>query len=174
MEGSNISKSIPLNDQTGYFQIYKTKKDIKIMVSKGTKTQSPFDFRVHYKEPSKRVRTPKHVHIIIDLYMKLSRDRELTMKLVDHIIENIIKKVQPATKFPPILQIFSEKQIHEFSALDNYGEYSVDFILPVCELIMIQEKTNYPTGILNLRLFEKFRRNEDIFSVVSAATFNRK
>jgi hypothetical protein len=120
------------------------------------------------------MRTPKHIHIIIDLYMKFSMDRKLTMRLVNHIIENIIKKVQPATKFPPDLQIFSDHHIHEFSALDNYGEYSVDFILPVCELIMIQEKTNYPNGILNLDLFEKFKANKDIFSVVSAATFNRK
>lgn len=174
MNEGNSSESIFLNNQTGYYLIYTAKKDVKIMVSKGTKTQSPLDFRVHYKEPGKRMRTPKHIHIIIDLYMKLSKDRELTMRLVNHIIENIIKKVQPATKFPPDLQIFSDHHIHEFSALDDYGEYSVDFILPVCELIMIQEKTNYPNGVLNLDLFEKFKATKDIFSVVSAATFNRK
>jgi hypothetical protein len=36
---------------------------------------------------------------------------------------------------------------------------------------MIQERTNYPEGVLNLQLFQKFRDGEDIFSVVSAATF---
>lgn len=36
---------------------------------------------------------------------------------------------------------------------------------------MIQEKSNYPNGTLNLHLFERFRAKADIFSVVSTATF---
>jgi len=36
---------------------------------------------------------------------------------------------------------------------------------------MIQEKTNYPTGRMNLDLFRLFRNEADIFSVVGAATF---
>ena len=103
--------------------------------------------------------------------MKLSRNEELTLKLVDHIID-IIKKVKPVNKYPPELQIFKPEDTKPFEELDEYGEYSLDFILPVVELIMIQEKTNYPTGTMNLRVFEKFRyEHEDIFAVVSAATF---
>ena len=144
------------------------------MVSKGRKPQSPFDFKVHYREPGKRVRTPKHIHLIIDLYMKLSRNEELTMKLVNHIINDIILKVKPATEFPPKLQIFNPEQAKQFEELDQYGEYSVEFILVVVELIMIQEKTNYPNGKMNLTLFQKFKNKEDIFSVVSAATFRNR
>lgn len=154
-----------------YFLVHKTKRGVEILVSKGKKPQSPYDFRVHYREPGKRVRTPKHIHLIIDLYMKLSKNEALTMKLVDHIIHNIILKVKPATTFPPQLQIFKQEHVEEFKELDNYGEYSVEFILVVVELIMIQEKTNYPTGTMNLNLFRKFRNKESIFSVVSAATF---
>ena len=150
---------------------YTTNNGTKILVSKGRKTESPYDFRVHYQEPNKRVRTPKHIHMIIDLYMKLSRNEELTLKLVDHIID-IIKKVKPVDKYPPELQIFKSKDAKPFEELDKYGQYSLDFILPVVELIMIQEKTNYPDGTMNLRVFEKFRyEHEDIFAVVSAATF---
>jgi len=37
---------------------------------------------------------------------------------------------------------------------------------------MIQEKTNYPSGTMNIKVFEAFKNNyNDIFSVVSAATF---
>jgi hypothetical protein len=37
---------------------------------------------------------------------------------------------------------------------------------------MIQEKTNYPKGTLNIEVFERFKNHyDDIFSVVSAATF---
>lgn len=55
--------------------MHTTKDNIKVFVSKGSKKESLYDFRVHYQEPNKRVRTPKHIHLIIDLYIKLSRNR---------------------------------------------------------------------------------------------------
>lgn len=153
--------------------VHTTKNAIKVYVSKGSKKESPFDFRVHYQEPDKRVRTPKHIHIIIDLYMKLSRNEELTLKLVDYLIA-MMKKLKSETKFPPSLQVYNKNDIAKFQELNNYGQYSVEFILVVTELIMIQEKTNYPNGTMNVKVFEKFRnKHDDIFSVVSAATFNR-
>lgn len=149
--------------------VYVTKNGTRILVSKGRK--SPLDFKVRYQEPGKHVRTPKHIHLIIDLYMKKTGNKELTMKLVDHIINNIILKVKPAESFPPKLQIFSPEHVSKFEELDKYGEYPVEFLLVITELIMIQEKTNYPGGVMNLKLFRSFRKEDDIFSVVSAATF---
>jgi hypothetical protein len=152
-----------------YHSVHITEKNVEIKVSPGKKSAN--DFRVHYREPGKRVRTPKHIHLIIDLYMKLSRNKLMTEELLDHIINEIILKVQPSTSYPPRLQVFSKNHVDRFRELDSYGEYSVEFILIVVELIMIQEKTNYPNGTMNLRLFEKFRKGADIFEVVSAATF---
>jgi hypothetical protein len=152
-----------------YFLIHKTQKNVEILVSKGKK--STYDFKVHYREPGKKVRTPKHIHLIIDLYMKLCGNEQLTLQLVDHIINNIILKISPTITFPPKLQVFSSSHVSQFSTLNTFGEYSVEFLLVVTELIMIQEKTNYPNGTMNLNLFKKFRNKEDIFSVVSAATF---
>ena len=93
------------------------------------------------------------------------------MQLVDHIINEIILKANPSNTNPPVLQVFSPQHVNRFQALDAYGEYSVEFLLVVTELIMIQEKTNYPQGVMNLNLFQLFRDEADIFSVVSAATF---
>jgi hypothetical protein len=103
--------------------------------------------------------------------MKLTGNKELTMELLDHIINNIILKVKPNTGFPPKIQIFTHEHISQFRELDGYGEYSVEFLLVVTELIMIQEKTNYPNGTMNLKLFKKLRDGADIFEVVSTATF---
>jgi hypothetical protein len=153
-----------------YIRLYTTKDNIEICVSRGTK--SKHDFKVAYKEPGKRVRTPKHIHIVVDLYMKFSKNERLTLKLVDHLIE-MIKKIKPVKKYPPKLQLFKKADISRFKELNKYGEYSVEFILVVAELIMIQEKTNYPRGTMNLKLFETFRNRGDIFSVISAATFRR-
>ena len=152
--------------------VYRTEKGVRILVTKGKKSQ--YDFKVQYKEYKKRRRTPKHIHLIIDLYLKLCRNKKLTMQLVDHIINNIILRVKSSTTFPPKLQILSKEYITKFEELNNYGEYPVEFLLVITELIMIQEKTNYPKGTMNLNLFQKFRNEEDIFSVVSAATFRGK
>jgi hypothetical protein len=149
--------------------IYTTANGVIVYVSKGGK--SLYNFKVQYQEPGKRIRTPKHIHLIIDLYMKRTGNKFLTMQLVDHIIDRIILTVRPSNSNPPVLQVFSPAHVGQFSALDAYGEYSVEFLLVITELIMIQEKTNYPQGVMNLNLFRLFRDEADIFSVVSAATF---
>lgn len=92
------------------------------------------------------------------------------MTLVDHII-SFTQTVKPSDSMPPQLQLFSPERVSYFQELNKYGEYTVDFLLVISELIMIQEKTNYPDGTLHIRPFRLFRKKADIFSVVSAATF---
>lgn len=89
----------------GLHPIHTTSNGVIIYVSKGGK--SLYNFKVRYREPGKRVRTPKHIHLIIDLYMKRAGDRRLTLQLVDHIINEIILGVSPSKSNPPVLQIFS-------------------------------------------------------------------
>jgi len=150
--------------------IYETSGGIKIFCEPGKK--SKFDFKVKYKEPNKRIRTPKHIHVIIDLYMKLVKDDMLTLSFVDYLIDKVIKRVKPNKSFPPKLQVFNKEDIKSFERLNGCGAYSVEFLLVVVELIMIQEITNYPRGNLNLKLFQTFLGNhDDLFKVVSAATF---
>ncbi|RME78263.1 MAG: hypothetical protein D6784_02660 [Chloroflexi bacterium] len=149
--------------------IYTTAKGVEIEVLPGKKSR--YDFIVKYREPGKRWRTPKHIHLIVDLFAKRGGNPTLTNLLLDHIINNLIMQVHPSTTFPPSLQIFSPSHIYPFSDLEQYGEYSIEFLLVIVELIMIQEKTNYPDGDLNLRLFQMLRDGADIFSIVSMATF---
>ena len=140
----------------------------QIYVEPGNK--SPTDFIVRYRSPGKKQRTPKHIHLVVDLYSKLTGNEDLTMQFIDLIIE-MIQQMTPATSFPPALRFFSTNYIEQFDELNNLGEYSVEFLLVVIELIMLQEKTNYPEGSLNLKLFRLLRQRADIFSIVSAATF---
>lgn len=149
--------------------LYTTQSGTVVGVVPGKK--SPYDFRVKYREPGKSERTPKHIHIVIDLYMKLIANEALTMAMVDHILDTVIPQLTPITSYPPSLQVFQAAHARRFEQLDAHGEYPVDFLLPTVELIQIQEKTNYPTGTMNINLFRRFRQRADIFSVVSAATF---
>ncbi len=148
--------------------LFTTKRGVKIFVAPGSKSR--FDFRVRYQEPNRRVRTPKHIHWVIDLYIKREHERNLTNKLLDLLIE-ITRKVQPSKEFPPQFQFFAKLDLKPFESLDRFGEYTTDFLIATVELIMIQEKTNYPAGILNLKILRAFRNNESIFKLVSAATF---
>ncbi len=151
--------------------IYCTTNKTQIFVEPGTKSSQ--DFIVRYKETNKRTRTPKHIHIIVDLFAKRTGNRHLTNQFIEHIISDIILQVQPVTSYPPRLQIFTPETAHRFQALDTFGEYSVEFLLIVAELLMLQEKTNYPAGTLNERLFRQLLEGADIFTIVSTATFRR-
>lgn len=150
------------------YTLYKTRNGVEIFVRKGSKSKN--DFRVQYREPGKRVRTPKHIHWVVDLYIKREHARNLTNKLLDYFID-ITKKIHPVKKFPPEFQYFTKIDFKKYEELDEYGEYSVDFLIATVELIMIQEKTNYPKGTINLNLLEAFRKNTSIFDIVSRATF---
>jgi len=147
---------------------YTTKEDVEIYVEPGNKSIN--DFRVRYKEPERKLRTPKHIHLIVDLYLKRAGNRELTLKLINLFLK-MLAQLQPSQEFPPKFQTFRKEFLEEFNELDKYGEYSVEFLTAVFDLIMIQEKTNYPNGTINRKLFETFLAEKDIFSVVSAATF---
>lgn len=100
---------------------------------------------------------------------KIRRARNLS---VDDLIyttkENIQILVYPGKK-PQSPYDF----IVKFKELDKVGEFSVEFILVVTELIGIQEKTNYPEGSLTESLYKDFGI-KDRFSVIQKATWRNR
>ena len=149
--------------------VHTTEKGVQIIVRRGTKTQSPYDFRVRFREPGKRERQQAHVHAIVEMYVKHAYNPELTLKLRDHILE-VFDKIKPIDYYPPRLQVFQPEHVEPFKKLDKVGEFTVEFILITTELIMIQEVTNYPKGSLTGNLYNDFGV-KDRFSVIQAATF---
>ncbi len=150
--------------------IYRTRKGVKISVYEGQKKdRSAYDFIVRYTEPLKRERTPKHIHLIVDLYLKWAGNRDLTLRLRDHML-SVFQRIRPITSLPPKFQVFALADIDKFQGLDGFGEYDVEFVLAVSELLMIQEKTNYPHGSMTQAMYSAFGK-EDIFGVISAASF---
>lgn len=139
------------------------------MVRPGRKSAN--DFVVKYKEPSKRMRTPKHIHVIVDLFIKRERQKRLTNKLLEHLLDNVIPKLSPSHGFPPKLQVFQREHGRKYKKLDRYGEYTVEFLLVVIELLAIQELTNYPQGRMHVEGLRRMRDGKDIYTVVSGATF---
>ncbi len=151
--------------------VYITKTNVQVGVYPGRKPESPYDFIVKFKEPNKRERTPSHVHLIVEMYVKYAHNPPLTLKLKDHIL-TILTQVKPINSFPPSLQLFKPAHAEPFRDLDKVGEFTVEFLLVVTELMAIQEKTNYPAGSLTESLYKDFGV-KDRFSVIQKAVLKR-
>jgi hypothetical protein len=80
--------------------------------------------------------------------------------------------IQPISYYPPKLQFFQKEHIEKFRDLDKVGEFSVEFLLVVTELLAIQEKTNYPSGSLTESLYKDFSE-KDRFSVIQKAVLKK-
>lgn len=154
---------------TGKQLIWTTERGVEIVVEAGRKSEH--DFVVKYRAPqrSRNWRTPKHIHLIVELYVKEAYHPRLTYELRDYLI-SVYNKVQPISQYPPNLQVYQKGDEQRFLSLDAVGEYSVEFLLVVSELIFIQEKTNYSQGSLTRALYEDFGV-KDRFSVVQKAAF---
>jgi hypothetical protein len=144
--------------------VYTTEASVRFEVYPGSKRQSPYDFIVKFREPKKRERTPAHVHLIVEMYVKQAYNPSLTLKLRDHIL-TMLSQIKPVKSFPPTLQFFKPEHVEPFKDLDKVGEFSVEFTLVAIELIAIQEKTNYPAGVLTENLYKDFG-DKDRFSVI--------
>lgn len=148
---------------------------------------SPNDILLKYKSNrSKKLRTPKHIHLAIDLLIKKSHNLFLTNKLLDILLErwSNIKGLE-SRDYQTILNnliLSSNKELEsEFNSLNIYGEFQIDFILNFCELIMLQEKTNRNDAYIFGNLLTLIRNNNndnpyiyDIYSIVSVATLKSK
>jgi len=152
--------------------VYTTKASVQFEVYPGSKQQSPYDFIVKFREPKKRERTPAHVHLIVEMYVKCAYNPSLTLKLKDHIL-TMLNQIKPVTSFPPTLQFFKSEHVEPFKDLDKVGEFSVEFLLVAIELVAIQEKTNYPTGTVTENLYKNFGI-KDRFSVIQSSVWRGK
>lgn len=159
----------------------KSLKDIRLSdgrvvgVFQGERGDNPaLDILVKYEEPGKRVRTPQHLHWAIDLLLKKEHNKVLTKRLIKYLLEVWEKTVPFRTKAEQQaceLRFARPENLVEFKELDRYGEYSVEFIAHILELIMIQEKTGSSKAHMFKGVLEAILNDKDIFSIVSAAGY---
>ena len=152
--------------------VYTTKANVYFEVYPGSKQQSPYDFIVRFSEPNKRTRTPAHVHLIVEMYVKHAYNPSLTLKLKDHSL-TMLSQIKPINSFPPTLQFFKPEHVDLYKELDKVGEFTVEFLLVAIELMAIQERTNYPKGTLTEDLYKNFGV-KDRFSVIQKAIWKGK
>ncbi len=147
-----------------------------IGVFEGNRGANPdHDILIKYKEENKRLRTPKHIHWVIDLLIKKEHDRELTLKFMRYLREMYDKVGAFASKEDRTkceLKETTSEKLKEFEELNNYGEYKVEFIGHLIELMIKMEKNTPPEKPARVfrELMEAMINEKEIFVIVGKAT----
>lgn len=160
-------------------KVFQVNDNTIIAIYKGA--LSPFDILIRYRQKLKNakwsnIRTPKHIHWTVDILMKMQTFKELTQEFLDFFI-NIWNKTVPikseqerqSLDLKSLLNI-SKKEIERFRELSKKGEYSVNFLILLAKLLMLQEKTNRPDAYMFKRVLDGLKSGEDLFHVLSTAT----
>lgn len=133
------------------------------------------DILIKYQEEGKRVRTPKHIHWVIDVLIKKEHNKDLTMKFLKYLRDMYdrvegFKSKEDRLKFE--LKETTHEKLKKFEELNKHGEYSVEFIGHLIELMIKMEKNMPPEKPARVfkELMDSMLKEEEIFVIVSKAT----
>lgn len=163
------------------FKEFHLKDKTVIGVFQGSKGNKPeLDIVVKFRDKftsRNRIRTPKHIHWVIDLLIKKEHNEDLTLEFINYLY-NMYDKIEPFRNKEEQqkcdLKLTNEKQLQRFETLNQYGQYSIEFIGHVIELLTIEEKTGMDGAFMFKEVLKSLVKKEDIFSIVSSATHNGK
>ena len=157
-------KEIKLNDGT------------IIGVFEGNRGANPdHDILIKYQESGKRLRTPKHIHWVIDLLIKKEHNKKLTLEFMKYLRDMYNKVESFKNKEDRQNCEFKEttkEKLKPFDELNKYGEYKVDFIGHLIELMIKMEKNTPPEKPARVfrELMDAMIQEKEIFVIVSKAT----
>jgi len=159
------------------FKEFKLSDGSIIGIFQGNRGENPdLDIRICYKDKYTKgnKRTPKHIHWVIDLLIKKEHNSKLTLELIKYFVDMYDKVPAFRTKEEQQkceLRETSHEKLQRFEELDKYGNYSVEFIGHLVELMIRMEKTGLAKAYVFERLLkESLLEEKDIFSIVAAAT----
>ncbi|MGI6766453.1 MAG: hypothetical protein ACOX4R_04460 [Lentihominibacter sp.] len=138
---------------------------------------SEFDIVIKYKKDGSQIRTPKHIHWVVDVLMKMQGNEELTKEFLSmiHICWEQCEPLQNndySTLKNLIINSNSIIRAEEYEELNVYGEYDIEFLCVLMELLAAQEKTNRADAYMFGKIIEQLLEVErDIFKIVSTAGF---
>lgn len=144
---------------------------------------SQYDILIKYRQKNNdkwsRIRTPKHIHWAVDIMIKMHSEPDTTKDFLSFLIDvwnkaKPIKSVSERKKFLDIKSLLkvNQKEIEKYKDLSKQGEYSINFLIMLAKLLMVQEKTNLETAYMFKKLLDTLKSGNDIFSIISTATHN--
>ena len=138
---------------------------------------SQFDILIKYKKGSLRIRTPKHIHWVVDILMKMQGNETLTKQYLE-AIQNCWNTCVPLTNndFDTLKALIEDGEeeidIEQYFDLNAFGEYDVEFLYVLMELLAVQEKTNRADAYMFGKIIEELLEiDRDIFKIISTAGF---
>lgn len=149
--------------------------DYIIYVFQGALSQ--FDILLKYRKDGKRIRTPKHIHWVVDILMKMQGNETLTKRYLQ-AIQSCWNACAPLSgnDFDTLKALIengeNEIDIDRFFDLNAFGEYDVEFLYVLMELLAVQEKTNRADAYMFGKIIEELlEADRDIFKIISTAGF---
>ena len=140
---------------------------------------SPNDIIVKYCTKNSRLRTPKHIHWVIDILLKEQKNSKEVKEFIYRAIEFWDKNIYlEKLEFDYLEEIINDSMKFMYDKnlfkLEN-GEYPQDFLTVLMILLIIQEKTNNRDAILFRKILAEILKNElDIFKIVGTATLSKR
>lgn len=146
-----------------------------IYVFQGTLSQ--FDIVIKYKKDGTRIRTPKHIHWVVDILMKMQGNEILTKNYLQAIQDCWNSCVPLTNNDYDTLKVLIENgendiDIEQYFPLNAFGEYDVEFLYVLMELLAVQEKINRADAYMFGKIIEELLETDrDIFKIISTAGF---
>lgn len=138
---------------------------------------SKFDIVIKYKKDGTRLRTPKHIHWVVDILMKMQGNEVLAKRYL-RAIQNCWNTCVPLTNndYATLRALIENGEndidIEQYFPLNAYGEYDVEFLYILMELLAVQEKTNRVDAYMFGNIIEELLETDrDIFKIISTAGF---
>ncbi len=121
-----------------------------------------------------KIRQPSHIHWVVDILIKKENESDL----INEFLKNILirwNEIAPIhnRSYNTIINSMSLSKtkdfIKKYAKLNSYGFFTIEFIIHLMELLMIQEKTNYPEAYMFKRVLEEIIKGNDLYAMVSKA-----
>lgn len=153
------------------------KRNAIVYVLQGSYGERPdLDIKVKYWDnlcKTKGGRTPKHVDWVIDILLKKEHNAELTLEFVKYLLDNY-DRIQPfRTKEEQQqceLEYTRSDELDRFQTLNEYGQFSVEFLGCVMELLSKEEKASSKAHMFR-DLLQTLYETNDIFAITNAASY---
>ncbi len=154
------------------------KRNAAVWVFQGSKGDNKdLDIRVKYWDNlcgTKRGRTPKHIDWVIDILLKKEHNKALTLEFVKYLL-NTYDRIAPfktkAEQQKCDLQYTKSNELKKFEPLNEYGQFSVEFLGCVMELLSIEEKTGSSKAHMFRDIISGLLETDDIFALTNTASF---
>ena len=165
---ADLIKEFRLND----------KRNAIVWVYQGSRgDQRNLDIKVKYWDnlsKTKSGRTPKHIDWVIDILLKKEHNRELTLAFVKYLLDTY-DRIEPFnTKDEQQkceLKYTRTDELKKFEPLNQYGQFSIEFLGCVMELLSIEEKTGSEKAHMFRDVINALLTSNDIFAITNTATF---